>query len=222
MKISKEAFNFLKDLSKNNNREWFNKRKPIFKDHEKGVKLFFKEIEDQLQQTDKIEDHRLFRIYRDVRFSKDKSPYKTSFTGGFKRATAELRGGYYLKIEPGNSMAGGGFYAPNKEDLQRFREEFEYDDSKINKITNRKAFKNAFGQIEGSGLKTAPRGFDPTHKSIDLIKKKQFYVSRTFTDKEVLADDFAEKVIETYKTLRPFFDYMSEIVTTNKDGESII
>lgn len=219
--ISKELIQFLKELKQNNNREWFNERKPIFQNHQTDVKLFFQEVEDGLQKDDHIESHNVFRIYRDVRFSKDKSPYKSRFAGYFKRATHSLRGGYYLNIEPGNSMVGGGFYGPNSDDLKRIRKEFEQDDSEIRVILKVKKFKTVFGELQGEEVKSAPRGFDAEHSAIDLIRKKQFYVARSFTDKEVLSPDFLHQVNDTYQTLRPFFDYMSAVLTTNLDGETI-
>lgn len=221
--ISKELFAFLNDLNKNNDRDWFNERKKIFKAHESEAKNFFQQVQDQLQGSDQIEGHKVMRIYRDVRFSKDKTPYKPRFAGSFRRATAELRGGYYLNIEPGGkSMAGGGFYGPGTDDLKRIREEFAMDDSEIREILNDSTFKSLFGELQGQELKTAPRGFDPESPAIDLIRKKQFYVVRHFSDKEVQQDNFIEKVMETYAGIRPYFDYMSSVLTTNLNGESIL
>lgn len=220
--ITADLFHFLSDLKTNNNREWFDKHKPTFKAHETTVKAFFKHVHDELAKTDQLEGYRLMRIYRDVRFSTDKTPYSPRFAGGFSRATAALRGGYYLNIEPGNSIVGGGFYGPNNDDLKRIRQEFEMDDSEIRAILANKQFKSLFGELQGEALKTAPRGFDPNHKAIDLIKKKQFYVIRNFTDEEVLSPDFTAKIQETYRTIRPYFDYMSSVLTTNTNGESLL
>ena len=222
MIVKKETMDFLCELRDNNNREWFNERKAIFKEHQNDIKSFFLEVENRLQKTDQIESHSIFRIYRDVRFSNDKTPYKARFAGSFKRATAALRGGYFLNIEPGASIAGGGFYAPNANDLKRIRQEFEQDDSEIRTILNNKKFKNTFGELMGSELKTAPRGFDVEHSAIDLIRKKQFYVIRNFSDKEVTSPDFINLILDTYQTVRPYFDYMSAILTTNLNGESVI
>lgn len=220
--ISKELLAFLKELKQNNTREWFNEHKPVFQNHQKEVKSFYQKVEDQLQQTDSIEKHKVFRIHRDVRFSKDKTPYKPRFAGYFIRATSTLRGGYYLNIEPGNSIAGGGFYGPEPDDLKRIRKEFEQDDSEIRAILNDENFKATFGGMQGEEVKSAPRGFDPAHPAIDLIRKKQFYVIRKFTDKEVQSPQFLDEVMKTYTTIRPFFDYMSSVLTTNLDGESMI
>lgn len=220
--IEKDLLKFLKTLKANNNRDWFNANKPVFKSHEDEAKAFFKETYDKLALVDQIEGHKLMRIYRDVRFSKDKTPYKPRFAGSFGRSTAALRGSYFLNIEPGNSIVGGGFYGPNTDDLKRIRQEFEMDDTEIRAILNDKTFKATFGEMRGEELKTAPRGFNPENKAIDLIRKKQFYFIREFTDKEVLSVGFMDKVVETCKVIRPYFDYMSSILTTNANGESIL
>lgn len=215
-------FNFLNQLKANNNRDWFLANKTTYKTCEHSVKSFFAEINEHLSETDRIESYRLMRIYRDVRFSKDKTPYNPRFGGGFKRATAALRGGYFLRLEPQNSVVGGGFYGPNKDDLKRIRQEFETDDTAIRTIINSSTFKKNFGHLKGESLKTAPRGFDVNHHAIDLIRMKSFYVARHFSDEEVCASNFQEEVIKTYLALRPFFDYMSDVLTTNLNGESII
>lgn len=222
MQISTDTLQFLKKLKKNNTREWFNKHKPEYKRHLQELKHFYEALEAAMQQHDTIENYKIFRIYRDVRFSKDKTPFKPRFAGYLTRATQERRGGYYLNIEPGSSIAGGGFYAPNPEDLMRIRKEFEYDDTEIRKIVSAPMFKKYFGGLQGESVKSAPRGFSKEHPAIDLIRKKQFYVLHKFSDKEVTAPDFIENIVATYKGVRPFFDYMSLVLTTNLNGESII
>ena len=165
----------------------------------------------------------MFRIYRDVRFSKDKTPYKTHFGGSFHRTKPKLRGGYYLHIAPNNeSFIATGFWEPNKDDLLRIRKEFEMDDIEIRKIISNKAFKNVWGELIGDELKSAPRNFDKEHKAIDLIRKKQHIFTKKYTDKEVLEKDFLKDVTNSFKVIRPYFDYMSDVLTTNLNGESII
>ena len=132
-----------------------------------------------------------------------------------------LRGGYYLHIEPGGSFVGGGFWEPNASDLNRIRKEFEMDDEEIRTIVADETFKKVFGGLKGEELKTAPKGFDKTHPAIDLIRKKQYLLTRNFSDIEVLAPNFQEEVLATFKAMRPFFDYMSEVLSTDLNGESI-
>ncbi len=220
--ISKEALEFLKKLSKNNNREWFEANKSTFKAHESEVKSFYKTVEENLNGHDEIEKMKMFRIYRDVRFSKDKTPYKTHFAGSFSRLGAHLRGGYYLRIKPGETFAAVGFWGPNKEDLFRIRKEFELDASEFRKVIGKKSLKSIWGDIEGEGVKTAPKGFDKEDSAIDLIKRKQFIFTRSFTDEAVLDSTFLEEVDTSFKAIRPFFDIMSDILTTNLNGESLL
>ncbi|WP_439151281.1 DUF2461 domain-containing protein [Winogradskyella sp.] len=221
--IPKETFTFLKKLAKNNDREWFNQHKPEFKTIEAQVKDAYNYLGELMTAHDKIEKVKIFRIYRDVRFSKNKLPYKTHFGGSFSRKKPELRGGYYLHIQPNNeSFIATGFWQPSKEDLLRIRKEFEMDDSDIREILKSTTFKNTWGNFVGDELKTAPKGFDKTHPAIDLIRRKQFIFTKTYTDKEVLSDNFLNNVNEAFKDIRPYFDYMSDVLTTNLNGESLL
>jgi len=219
--LPKTTLDFLEKLQENNNREWFAENKKKFDAEQKKIKTFFNEIGTSLGKIDSIERIQIFRIYRDVRFSKNKLPYKNHFSVGFSRTKPMLRGGYYLHIEPGASFVGGGFWEPNKEDLFRIRKEIELDASELRQIINQSTFKKYFGTLEGEELKTAPRDFDKMHPDIDLIRKKQFLVTRSFSDDEVLSPNFKDEVVETYKAMRPFFDYMSDVLSTNLNGESI-
>ena len=220
--ISKSTLDFLKELKNNNNRDWFNENKPAFQDEQKKAKAFYSSVMDDLNTHDDIENLKMFRIYRDVRFSKDKTPYKPHFAGHFVRGTKRLRGGYYLRVRPGESFLAGGFWDPNKDDLLRIRKEFEMDSTEIRDILNNKTFVKYFDKLEGNSLKTAPRGFDKEHPDMDLIKMKQFIITRYFSDEEVLNPNFSEELNKSYRAMRPYFDYMSEILTTDLNGVSII
>ena len=220
--LTKSTFEFLDLLNKNNNRDWFTEHKTEFQQEQKKAKIFYNAVMEKLKMHDEIESVKIFRIYRDVRFSPDKTPYKPHFAGNFVRATNKLRGGYYLRIRPGESFLAGGFWEPNKEDLLRIRKEFEMDASEIREILSNPTFVTYFGKLEGDALKTAPRGFDKEHPDMDLIRMKQFIVSRKFTDDEVLAPNFLQEVNESYKAMRPYFNYMSDVLTTDLNGVSIL
>ncbi len=223
MQFSPESLQFLKDLKQNNDRDWFNDNKPRYQKAYTNAKEFWEAIKDRLNNHDEIEKIKMFRIYRDVRFSKDKTPYQPHFAGSFSRLGKELRGGYYLRIRPGESFLAGGFWEPNKEDVFRIRKELEYNAADLRKIISDKDFVNYFGnKLEGEELKTAPKGFDKNHPDIDLIRKKGYIAVRNFTDQQVLAENFLDEVDVSFKALRPFFDYMSEVLTTNLNGESIL
>jgi len=150
-----------------------------------------------------------------------KTPYNIHFGGGFKRATNALRGSYYFHVQPGGTFVGGGFWGPSPEDLKRIREDIALNGDELKTILNSKKFKANFGQLWGDALKTAPKGFDKEHPHMDLIKMKQFLVSRSFTDEEVLSPNFHVKLSNAFKEMRPFFDYMSLALTTDANGEKI-
>jgi len=220
--VPQKTFDFFKSLGKNNNREWFNEHKSEFKSLETDIKKFYNTVLENLKKHDDVDKLKIFRIYRDIRFSKDKTPYKTHFGGSFHRKKPSLRGGYYLHISPDDSFIATGFWEPNKEDLFRIRKEYEIDDSQIRKIISKKNFKEVWGDFVGDELKTAPKGFDKDHPAIDLIRKKQYIFTKKFNNKEVLSADFLNKIDESFKMIRPYFDYMSDVLTTDLNGVSLI
>ncbi len=223
MHLEKSIFQFLKDLEENNNRDWFADQKATFIEVQENVKGFYLKVKGNLEEHDTIDKMKQFRIYRDVRFSKDKTPYKTHFGGSFSRKGNDLRGGYYLQLQPGKSFLAGGFWEPNKEDLLRIRKEIEMDASEFRAILSNPSFVKNFGtKFEGDELKTAPRGFDKNHPDIDLLRKKGFIAVRNFTDKEVFSKDFLSEIDSSYKALRPFLNLMSDVLTTNLNGESLL
>lgn len=217
----KKAFEFLTHLKENNNREWFAKHKSEYDLIVQENKAFFNQIYTELQEYDQLKGIHIFRIYKDVRFSKDQIPYKTNFGVGYSRSKPMLRGGYYIQLEPGNSFIGGGFWSPEAKDLLRIRKEFEINTTPIRNITSDKTFIKYFGELKGDSVKTAPRGFDKNHPAIDLIRKKQYLTLRKFTDKEVLSNNFQKEAVLTLLAIRPFFDYMSEVLTTDFNGEPL-
>ena len=222
MTLSNSIFPFFKELTYNNNREWFLKNKPIFKEHEAQVKNFGEHLKNRLNEFDSIDKFKLFRIYRDVRFSKDKTPFKTHFGLTWHRTKPQFRGGYYLHISPGKNFLACGFWDPNPNDLKRIRQEFDFDAKEFRGIISSKEFSSIWGNLEGSELKTAPRNFDKNHSDIDLIRKKQFIFVRKYSDKAVLSKDFEQQIVESFKVIRPYFDYMSSVLTTNLNGESTL
>lgn len=220
--ITKNTLDFLNDLKKNNNREWFEENKKRFKTQQTEVKKFFQGIMERLNTHDKIEKMKVFRIYRDIRFSKDKTPYKFNFSASFARLGAERRGGYYVHIQPEGSFIATGFWNPEKEDLFRIRKEWEVDAIDFRRIMENHDFQKIWGSLEGEELKTAPKGFDKEDPNIDLIRKKQYIFIRRFTDKEVMSPNFLETINDSFVAIRPYFDLMSNILTTNLNGESLL
>lgn len=220
--IQPSSFDFLNKIKKNNNRDWFNNHKDLYQQALEHMEQFADALLERLSMHDLIETpsgkKSLHRIYRDTRFSNNKTPYKINWSGNFKRATKQRRGGYYFHIEPGNTFIAGGFWAPAAEDLKRVRDDIAFDPAPLRKILNSKSFKVMFGELQGEQVKTAPKGFDKAHEAIDLLRFKQFLLIRHFTDEEVLSKSFVKEADQTFKGMRPFFDYMSEVLTTDVNG----
>ena len=221
--INKSTFDFLKKLSVNNNRDWFNAHKDQYLQAQANIEMFMDALIARMNTHDDIETpsgkKSLYRIYNDVRFSKDKSPYNPRFSGYLRRLKPVLRGGYYIWIKPGASKIGCGFAYPNADDLKRIRLDVERNHADWNRMLKRKSMQSTFGPMQGSKVMTAPRGFPKDHPAIELLRYKQFWFEHSFSDREVLASDFVNNVSKTYKVIRPFFDYMSEVLTTDLNGE---
>lgn len=215
------TFEFLTALKQNNNREWFSDNKETYEKAKERAATFFEAVYRELVKVDAIGKYRMYRIYRDVRFSKDKTPYKNHFSAVFMRAQPHNRGSFYIHLEPGNSFIGGGFWNPEKEDLLRIRESIVLEDD-LEKILNNAQLKATFGILKGETLKTAPKGFDKEHERIELIRYKQFILTKPFSDKDVFSDSFIPDIVKVYSVLQPFFNYMTDVLTTDANGESII
>ena len=220
--IQKSIFKFLKDITEHNNRDWFAEHKEDYQSHHNSLVDFSDNLIDLMRMHDNIETptgkKAVKRIYRDVRFSKNKAPYKTYSGMSFKRGTQLLRGGYYIHIEPGNSFVGGGFWGPNKDDLLRIRKGIETDQEEFRAVLNSDKFKSVFGALEGEQLKICPKGFDKDSTAIDLLRYKQFLIKKDFSDDEVLKAGFLQNTNEVFEAMRPFFDLMSYILTTDANG----
>lgn len=216
---------FLKKLAKNNNRDWFEKHKEDYLQAQQNLISFADALIAEMNKHDQLETpsgkRSLYRIYNDVRFSKDKTPYNPRFAGYLKRLKPGLRGGYYYWIKPGASRIACGFAYPNAEDLNRARKDIEYNYDGWGKLLKSKAIVSAFGQMTGEQVKTVPRGFDKEHPAIDLLRYKNYWFEVSFTDAEVTSPDFLKRVNQKFKSIRPFFDYMSSVLTTNENGEPL-
>ena len=210
------ALTFLSNLQQNNDRGWFKANRPAYDSARSAVEDFLDEIIDALRGPDHLEaltgKQCLSRIYRDVRFSKDKSPYKINMgamiaPGGWHNT----RLGYYVSIQPGGeSMVAGGLYQPDRDQLMRFRQIVDLRPARLLEILNMPAFVQAFGSLEGERLKTAPKGYDRDHPRIEMLQLKQIFAMRSFSDQEILTEGFADRVVGYCRVLRPFLDYLQE------------
>lgn len=209
---------FLKDLAKNNDREWFEKNKPKYL---QAKESFDEVVANLLGEMIKFDDSLggldpkklVFRIYRDVRFSKDKRPYKNNFGAAM---SAEGKGlgtpGYYFQIQPGNeSFVAIGLFQPQPEILAKVRQEIDYNGDNLKKIFNEKKFKSNFSKFwDEDALKKAPKGYAPDHAYADWLKLKSFVVTHNFKDSEVTDKKFMKTVVETLKSAKPLNDFLKE------------
>ena len=222
MQLDSAIFRFFNKLEQNNNREWFEQQKPEFKAMETKVKQFGEALKDQLNQHDSIDRFKLFRVYRDVRFSKDKTPYKTHFGLTWHRTKPQYRGGYYLQLKPNDIFLACGFWDPNPADLKRIRQEIDMDGDEYRDIINEPNFKRIWGELQGDSVKTAPKGYAKDHPNIDLLRYKQHIFMLRYTEEDVAAANFLDRLDTALQAVRPFVDYMSALLSTNADGESFV
>jgi uncharacterized protein (TIGR02453 family) len=223
LSIPSSAFDFIKQLAANNDRNWFAENKSAYQQQAQHIIDFADGLLQAMNMHDVIETpsgaKSVYRIYRDIRFSKDKTPFSTYWGGRYKRAGKHRRGGYYYHLEPGDkSFILCGFWGPSAPDLKLIREDIAFDPEPLRKIINHKTFIDQFGSLQGEQLKTSPKGYDNTHESIDLLRYKQFLVIRRFTDGEVLSANFLQLANRAVQDMRPFLDYMSEVLIVDANG----
>ncbi len=211
----KNVLDFLKELKENNNRDWFNENR---KKYETAKIEFESLINNLIPKVYKFDPEIgsltakqcVFRIFRDVRFSKDKSPYKVNM-GGFmsKGGRKGFHSGYYVHIEPGKSFLGGGVYMPPTDVLKKIRQEIMYNVDEYKKIINNAAFKKIFTQMEGDKLKRPPKDFPSDFPDIELLKYKSYVVLNEIKDKDILSKNFENYIIDVFKTMYPLNPFLN-------------
>lgn len=210
------TLDFLTDLAKHNKKEWMDDNKKRYNEAKGYVIDLVADVIEKASAFDKslagLEPKKtLFRINRDIRFSKNKDPYKTNFgaaivEGGRKSGNP----GYYLHIMPGNNFVGGGLYQPEAPILQKIRQEIDYNGKKLRSLIENKNFKMIYAEPYGDRLKTAPKGYPKDHPDLDLLQLKNYVFMNQVDDKEVIADAFPETIVGAYKTLHPFNQFLRE------------
>lgn len=224
--IAPSTISFLRRLARNNDRDWFQQHKSEYLAAQANAEQFFDALIAEMNSQDDIETpsgkKALYRIYNDVRFSEDKTPYNPRFAGHLKRRKPQLRGGYYLWITPGYSRLGCGFAYPNPADLKRVRMDILHNYTDWRKMLSTRPIKKHFGEMIGDQVKTAPQGFPKDHPAIELLRYKQYWFEHAFSDHEITDARFLKNVTTIYRSIRPFFDYMSEVLTTDENGVSIL
>lgn len=213
--IEHETLDFLKKLEKNNNRDWFQANKKTFDSAQDNMTAFAGYLIGQIGKFDEavadIDPKTcVFRIYRDVRFSKDKSPYKTNLgayiaPGGRK----SMQPGYYFHLQPGRSFIAGGKHIPDGPETLKIRNAIAKNTGEFLKIVEKKSFRDAFGALNGDRLKSAPKGFDPDHKAIEYLRLKEFMaVTELKSDKVITSAEFPKHLINLIKEMYPLVAFL--------------
>jgi uncharacterized protein (TIGR02453 family) len=213
-----KTLHFLSQLAENNNRDWFQENRKLYDASKADMEQLVGYI---IEQVGKFQDlgnlqvkECLLRINRDIRFSKNKAPYKNNLSAGIGpggKTSGKID--YYLQIQPGNlSFLGGGMWETTPEQLARFRQEIDYNADELRAIIDDKEFRTFFPEIHGETLKTTPKGYPKDHPEIELLKRKQFFFVHRYTDKEVSSKDFGKLVLQAIKLLKPFTDYMNYVL----------
>lgn len=214
--LQASTITFLTKLSKNNNKPWFDKNREAYETAKEDFESLVTEILNGLAVTEplfkeqKAKDS-VFRIYRDVRFAKDKTPYKAHLAAGFSKGGRKFPGaGYYLHIEPGGkTFAGGGLWMPDAPLLKSIRQEIDYNYKEFKKIIEDKKFNKTLDKVNGEQLKTLPQGYSADNPAIEYLKMKSFVTGRNFPDADITGKGFPKKVVEVFDTMRPFVDFLN-------------
>ncbi|MCX2494046.1 DUF2461 domain-containing protein [Pedobacter sp. PF22-3] len=217
--LKKETLKFIKDVAENNNREWFATNKEVYEAAKADVLALVSTLIPELAKVDALlsaeadPKKSLLRIYRDVRFSKNKDPYKNNFGIWF---SAKSRGGnepgYYLHIQPGKSFIAGGYWMPEAAHLKLIRQEIDYNIGDFKEIINEKDFKKNFKLGVDNALKNAPKGYDPADPNIEFLKLKSFEATTKIDDEEFLKPNLVNKLISSFKTVQPLVAFLRNAI----------
>ena len=222
--IKKETLIFLEELDKNNNKPWFEENKPRYLAAQEDYLNFIEKLLPEIRKIEPIYEKDLkkyaSRIYRDIRFSKDKSPYKNNISGLIERAANDKKCPFYIQITPGGSLIAGGVWQPDPTLLAKVRQEIDYNGSVFNKIINKKSFIDRFGTLNGDPLFPTmarvklvrpPKGYAEDNPNIELIKLKQYIVHRHFDDDMVCSKNLIKELVVSYKEALPFFNFFDAV-----------
>ncbi|HRO41926.1 MAG TPA: DUF2461 domain-containing protein [Flavipsychrobacter sp.] len=214
--LQPSTIKFLETLSQNNDKTWFDAHRDEYAEAKQDFENFVTTLLDKICELEpelrnqKAKDC-IFRIFRDVRFSKDKTPYKSHFGVYFSKGGRKYEGaGYYLHIEPGGkSFAGGGLWMPEPALLKKVRQEIDYNFEEFQKILQEKSFKKFFKELEGEKLKTLPQGYATDNPAIEFLKMKGFTAGNYLKDEVLTKKDFANKCLEIFTAMKPLVDFLN-------------
>ena len=212
--MQSSTLQFLRNLEKNNNREWFNDNKTLYQEAQQDVISFVEKLIEEMADFDeemgKLDAKKsVFRIYRDTRFSKDKTPYKTNFGAGLGMGKGNKISGYYLHIEPGKSFLAGGVYKPEPSVLKTIRQEISAFGDEFKAILEQDEFRNYFrGLSVEDKLKKVPQGFEKDDKMAEYLKLKHFIVTHPVSDEQLLSENAVKEFTKIFKAMKPLNDFL--------------
>jgi uncharacterized protein (TIGR02453 family) len=219
--LQPSTIKFLKDLKKNNNKPWFDKHRPAYESAKKDFEQFIQTLIDKHgKKDDYIKELKAkectFRINRDIRFSKDKTPYKTNMGASINRAGKKSPfAGYYFHCEPGEAFVGGGLWMPMPPDLKKVRQEVDYCFDEFKKIIGAKKFKAVYGSLhrgDDSTLSKVPQGFEKDNPAAEYLKLKSFIAMKPLTEKDLTSKDLAKKAVDAFETLQPLLAFINRSI----------
>lgn len=222
--LSPSTLQFLKQLERNNNREWFTENKNLYINAQTNVIKLVEVLVDRIGEWDnevaKLDAKKtLFRIYRDTRFSKDPRPYKTNFGASLGIGKGSQKAGYYLHIEPGKSFIAGGLYQPDATLLKKIRQEMVYNPENFLNTIEQDAFRQNFrGLSVENKLKRVPTGFEKDHPMAEYLKLKHYIVSHPLSDDLLTSDQSVDYITKVYHTMAPLVNYLNSAIELEDYG----
>lgn len=218
--LQPSTLKFLKDLKKNNNKPWFDKNRKVYESAKADFSAFIQALIDQHGKNDPsiktlLAKDCMFRINRDIRFSKDKSPYKTNFGASINKGGRKAwnSAGYYFHLEPGGCFVGGGIYMPDPDTLKKVRQEIDYNLADFKKIVQSKKFRSTYGGLDQSAefsLSRVPKGYEPDNPAADYLKLKSFIAMTSLSDADLTSKQLVKKAVAAFETLQPLIIFINK------------
>ncbi|WP_226391098.1 DUF2461 domain-containing protein [Penaeicola halotolerans] len=223
-----ELLDFLSSLAENNNKEWMDANRNWYLSVKEA---FLEDVAFMLKEASILDPaislltpkDCIFRMNRDVRFSPNKAPYKSNMSAYFAAGGKKSMGpGFYVHIQPGESFVGGGIYMPPADILKKIRKEIDYSGAQLEQIIQEPEFTKTFGSIEGDQLKNSPKDYATDHPYIELLKYKSFVASAPLSDQSIRSGKYLEQSVETFRTMKPFYDFLKMAVEEVEDGSDLL
>ncbi|HEX7904419.1 MAG TPA: DUF2461 domain-containing protein [Chitinophagaceae bacterium] len=219
--LQSSTIKFLKDLKKNNNKPWFDAHRNQYEEARNDFAGFIQSVIDKHGNNDPsiktlVAKDCMFRINRDIRFSKDKTPYKSNFGASInKGGKKSMLAGYYFHLEPGRSFAGGGVWMPMPDDLKKLRQEIDYNLADFKKIITSKKFKSVYGELDRSAeyvLSRVPKGYEPNNPAAEYLKLKSYITMISMKDVDLTSKNLVKNTVTAFEALKPLIIFLNHAI----------